>query len=108
MPRTGRVLPDTLVRLTERVWFLPHDEPTDRPVLGYARGDRLALAVDAGASPAHVAAFYRALENEGLPLPGVTALTHLSCFNPADSERPQIMRPAASPPPAPPPRPCAP
>lgn len=76
MPRTGRMLPDTLVRLTERVWFLPHDEPTDRPVLGYARGDRLALAVDAGASPAHVAAFYRALENEGLPLPVITAITH--------------------------------
>lgn len=71
-----RALPDALVRLTERVWYLPHDEPTDRPVLGYVRGDRLALAVDAGASPAHVAAFYRALENEGLPLPDATALTH--------------------------------
>lgn len=65
-----------LVRLTDRVWFLPHDEPTDRPVLGYIRGDRLSLAVDAGASPAHVADFYRALADEGLPLPDATAITH--------------------------------
>ena len=63
-----------LVRLTDRVWFLPHDEPTDRPVLGYIRGDRLSLAVDAGASPAHVADFYRALADEGLPLPDAEGL----------------------------------
>lgn len=65
-----------LVQLTDRVWYLPHDEPTDRPVLGYVRGDRLSLAVDAGASPAHVADFYRALASEGLRLPDLTAITH--------------------------------
>lgn len=65
-----------LLRLTDRVWYLPHDESTDRPVLGYVHGDRLSLAVDAGASPAHVADFYRALADEGLRPPDLTAITH--------------------------------
>lgn len=66
----------TLQQLTEHVWYLPHDEPTDRPVLGYVRGSRYALAVDAGASPVHVECFYRELERAGLPLPDMTAITH--------------------------------
>lgn len=65
-----------LQQLTEHVWYLPHDEPTDRPVLGYVRGSRYALAVDAGASPAHIACFYQELERAGLPLPDMTAITH--------------------------------
>ena len=65
-----------LMRLTERVWVFPFEEERDRPNLGYIRGDRLALAVDAGHSDAHVAEFYRALESEGLPLPDLTVLTH--------------------------------
>ena len=66
----------TLYRLTQRVWVFPFEEERDRPNLGYIRGDRLALAVDAGHSDAHIAEFYRALESEGLPLPDITVLTH--------------------------------
>ncbi len=65
-----------LCRLFERVWYLPCEEKTDRPVLTYIRGDKSALAVDAGNSPAHVAKFYRELERNGLPLPDWTVLTH--------------------------------
>lgn len=65
-----------LNRLTERVWVYPFEEERDRPNLGYIRGDRLALAVDAGHSDAHIAEFYRALEGAGLPLPDLTVLTH--------------------------------
>lgn len=68
--------PDTLVRLTDRVYYLPHFEPTDRPILGYVRGDKCSLAIDAGASPAHVADFYRGIDAEGLPRPSYTAITH--------------------------------
>lgn len=66
----------SLVRLSERISYLPHVEELDRPVLALVRGDRLALAVDAGYSPRHVADFYRELVSAGLPLPDLTALTH--------------------------------
>ena len=65
-----------LIRLTNRVWVYPHEVERDRPNLGYVRGDKLCLAVDAGHSDDHIAAFYRALESEGLPLPDVTVRTH--------------------------------
>ena len=65
-----------LNRLSERVWFFPYEEERDRPNLGYVRGDRWSLAVDAGHSEDHVQAFYRALEEEHLPLPSLTVLTH--------------------------------
>ena len=65
-----------LYRLTERVWIYPYEEERDRPNLGYIRGDRWSLAVDAGHSDAHVQAFYAALEARGLPLPSLTLLTH--------------------------------
>ena len=66
----------TLQRLTERIWYFPFEEERDRPNLGYIRGDKWSLAVDAGHSDAHVADFYRALERENLPLPALTVLTH--------------------------------
>ncbi len=65
-----------LKRLTERIWYFPYEEERDRPNLGYIRGDRWSLAVDAGHSDAHIAAFYDALRENGLPLPALTVLTH--------------------------------
>ena len=65
-----------LDRLTERIWVYPFEAERDRPCLGYIRGDRWSLAVDAGHSAAHTAEFYQALEQEGLPLPDLTVLTH--------------------------------
>ncbi|MBQ7488766.1 MAG: MBL fold metallo-hydrolase [Clostridia bacterium] len=65
-----------LERLTERIWFLPYEEARDRPNLGYIRGDRFSVAVDAGHSAAHTQLFYQALVESGLPLPAVTILTH--------------------------------
>lgn len=65
-----------LKRLTKHVWYYPHEKERDRPNLGYVRGDRWSLAIDAGHSAAHVAEFYRALGAEGLPLPDLTVITH--------------------------------
>jgi len=66
----------SLQRITDRIWVLPYDAFTDRPNLYYIRGDERSLAVDAGASPAHVADFYHAIEEAGFPLPAYTAITH--------------------------------
>ena len=65
-----------LNRLTERIWIYPYEEERDRPNLGYIRGDRWSLAVDAGHSEKHTRAFYAALEAASLPLPSLTVLTH--------------------------------
>lgn len=65
-----------LQRLTERVLYLPHEPATDRPMLTYLKGDRLALAVDAGLSAAHIDAFYAGLDAEGLARPDLTVVTH--------------------------------
>ena len=65
-----------LNKLTERIWVYPFEEERDRPNLSYIRGDRWSLAVDAGHSADHTRAFYRELEEAGLPLPSLTVLTH--------------------------------
>ena len=65
-----------LERLTERIWIWPYEEERDRPNLGYIRGDRWSLAVDAGHSDHHIQGFYSALKAAGLPLPRLTVLTH--------------------------------
>lgn len=66
----------SLIQITDRMWYLPACEETDRPVLGYIRGDRYALQIDAGASPAHAADFSRELKRLGLPAPDFAILTH--------------------------------
>ena len=65
-----------LKRLTDRIWLYPMEEERDRPNLGYVRGDHWSLAIDAGHSEAHTREFYKALEENGLPLPELTVLTH--------------------------------
>ena len=65
-----------LIHVSERVWYYPFEDDRDRPILGYIKGDDSSLAVDAGHSAAHIAEFYAALQEEGLPLPAYTAITH--------------------------------
>jgi glyoxylase-like metal-dependent hydrolase (beta-lactamase superfamily II) len=63
-------------QLSETTWYLPFSEETDRPNLGYIRGERYSLMVDGGNSPAHVNLFLSGLEGLGLPGPDYTAVTH--------------------------------
>lgn len=65
-----------LKKISERIYYLPSDSETDRPVLGYIRGDRYSLMVDAGNSSNHVDIFNRELTEQGLPLPDYVAITH--------------------------------
>ena len=55
---------------------MPFEEERDRPNLGYIKGDKRSLVVDAGHSEAHIREFYDLLCKEGLPLPSLTVLTH--------------------------------
>ena len=65
-----------LKRINERVWVTSFEEERDRPAIGYVRGDKYSLAIDAGHSREHVEEFYALLEENGLQLPELTVLTH--------------------------------
>ena len=65
-----------LRKISGRVYYLPAEERTDRPVLGYIRGEKYSLAVDAGNSSDHVEMFYRELRDSDLRLPDFTVITH--------------------------------
>jgi glyoxylase-like metal-dependent hydrolase (beta-lactamase superfamily II) len=65
-----------LRKISDRLYYLPAEERTDRPILGYIRGDNYSLAVDAGNSSDHVEKFYRELRESDLELPDFTVITH--------------------------------
>lgn len=65
-----------LVKFNDRIFYLPHEIQTDRPLLAYVKGDKFSLAIDAGNSADHVNKFYKALEAENLKKPEMTVITH--------------------------------
>lgn len=65
-----------LNKLSDRVYYLPHEAETDRPILGYIIGDKYTLAIDAGNSRDHVDKFYESLKELGFKEPDYTAITH--------------------------------
>lgn len=66
----------TLQKLSDRFYYLTAYHITDRPILGYVRGDHHALMIDAGNSEEHVEIFLQALKDNNLPLPDYCVLTH--------------------------------
>ncbi|MFT8350467.1 MBL fold metallo-hydrolase [Clostridium saccharoperbutylacetonicum] len=65
-----------LRKVTQRVYYLINDRETDRPVLGYIKGDKYALMVDAGNSKNHLEKFNDSIEKLNLRLPDYVAITH--------------------------------
>jgi glyoxylase-like metal-dependent hydrolase (beta-lactamase superfamily II) len=65
-----------LRRITDRIYYMPSSSETDRPVLGYIRGDKYSLMVDAGNSAKHVEIFEKAIDENGFPTPDYVAITH--------------------------------
>ncbi|AGF59509.1 glyoxylase-like metal-dependent hydrolase (beta-lactamase superfamily II) [Clostridium saccharoperbutylacetonicum] len=65
-----------LRKVTQRVYYLINDRETDRPVLGYIKGDKYALMVDAGNSKKHLEKFNDSIEKLNLRLPDYVAITH--------------------------------
>ena len=65
-----------LEKISNRVYYLPQEDETDRPNLFYVLGDEFSLAIDAGNSKNHVDKFYRAIEQMGFRLPDYTVITH--------------------------------
>ena len=65
-----------LEQLTPRVFYLPFSKTEGSPSLGYIRGDRFSLMVDAGTCPAHVGEYQNAVAAAGFRPPDFVALTH--------------------------------
>jgi len=65
-----------LKQLTERVYYIPADGDIDRPVLGYIKGDKFSLRIDAGNSASHVANYDQEVERLGLVQPAAMLITH--------------------------------
>lgn len=65
-----------LVKVTDRIYYIPGEEETDRPFLYYIKGDDYSVAIDAGNSKKHVELFYQAIAAKNFPLPRYTIITH--------------------------------
>ena len=65
-----------LKKLTDKIYYYPHQPALDRPMLAYLKGGKFSLAIDAGYSEAHVRDFYRQLSRYKLKNPDLTVITH--------------------------------
>ena len=65
-----------LIKLSDRIYYLPHSEETDRPILGYVKGDKFTLMVDSGNSKKHVKLFIDEISKLEMPYPNLVAITH--------------------------------
>ena len=65
-----------LNKLSERIYYTDYEEERDRPSIGYIKGQRFSIAIDAGHSDDHLEEFYEALKYHGLPLPELTVITN--------------------------------
>ena len=65
-----------LNKLTDKIYYLPHEPEVDRPMLAYIKGDNLSLAIDAGYSASHVNDFYKSIQLNGFREPDFTVITH--------------------------------
>lgn len=63
-------------KVTERIYYMPHNEDTDRPILGYIKGDKFSLMVDSGNSKKHVELFIDEVSALEMPYPDFVAITH--------------------------------
>ena len=60
---------ESMLKVTDRIYYLPHNEETDRPILGYIKGDKFSLMVDSGNSKKHVDLFIDELSSLEMPYP---------------------------------------
>ena len=65
-----------MIKLTERIYYMPHDEETDRPILGYVKGDNFSLMIDSGNSKKHADLFIEEIKALDFKYPDFTAITH--------------------------------
>lgn len=65
-----------LNKLNDYIYYTDYEDLRDRPSLGYIKGDKFSVAIDAGHSDEHLKEFYDLLKQNDLALPQLTILTH--------------------------------
>jgi glyoxylase-like metal-dependent hydrolase (beta-lactamase superfamily II) len=65
-----------MIKISDRIYYLPHSEEVVRPTLGYIRGDKYVLMIDAGNSAKQVNIYLQKLNELNLPHPDYVAVTH--------------------------------
>jgi glyoxylase-like metal-dependent hydrolase (beta-lactamase superfamily II) len=65
-----------LTKLSDKIYYLPNNPDTDRPALGYVKGSKYALMIDAGNSLKHVQLFMQQLAHCNLAEPDFVGITH--------------------------------
>lgn len=65
-----------LKKITDRVFYMPGSEETDRPTLGLICGDKYSLVVDSGNSPNHAKEFLDELNKMNIPKVRYLVITH--------------------------------
>lgn len=65
-----------MIKLTEKIYYMPHNEETDRPILGYIKGSKFSLMIDSGNSKNHVDLFIDKVSDLEMPYPDFVAITH--------------------------------
>lgn len=65
-----------LKELSKNVYYMQNDSHSDRPTLGYVKGDKFSIMIDTGNSPAHLELFYEGLKERGLEKPEIAVITH--------------------------------
>ncbi len=65
-----------LEKITDRVFYMPCSEQTDRPALGLICGDNYSLIVDSGNSPKHAKEFLAELSTMSIPPVKYLVITH--------------------------------
>ena len=63
-------------KISGNVYYTDHEEATDRPAMGYIKGDKYSLMVESGNSKANVNLFLKHLKENGLKEPDFVAISH--------------------------------
>lgn len=65
-----------LIKLTAHIYYTEPDPATDRPVLGYIRGEKRCIMVDAGNSADHAKGYIKCVKEQGFKEPDACVITH--------------------------------
>lgn len=65
-----------LKKLSDRIFYMPHNEDTDRPLLGVICGDKYSLIVDSGNSPKHAKEFLAEINSLDVSPVKYVVITH--------------------------------
>lgn len=72
----GGIVMPMLQQVTDRIFYLPFNDATNRPNIGYILGDKHSFGIDAGNSVRHARLFLSQLSDHDLSVPDYVGLTH--------------------------------